>query len=74
MDSTQRETYLLEISSAAAATAGRLVVRVILVLPLVEVDLEPMLLRLVLQQSLPVGALLLLVQRELDDAVTDGVF
>ena len=63
--------YLLEVPTAAAAV---LVVRLVLVLPLGEVDLEPVLLRLVLQQPLPVGTLLLPVQRELDHAVAHRVF
>ena len=66
--------YLLEVTAAAASTAAVLIVRVILVLPLGEVDLEPVLLRFVLQQPLPVGTLLLLLQRELDGPVADGVF
>ena len=64
------ETYLLEVSATSAAV---LVVRFVLLLPLVEVDFEPVLFRFVLEQPLPVRTLLLFHQCELGTAVADGV-
>lgn len=67
-------SYLFKVSAAASgcSASGSFVVGVVLILPLVEVDLEPVLFRLVLEQSLPVGTLLLLFQGEFDHAIPNS--
>ena len=68
--------YGLEVTAAGSTgstgSSRLLLVGLVLVLPLVEIDLEPVSLGLLLEEAIPVGPVLVLLQRKLDAAVTLG--